>query len=170
MINKRIYCYILLFLIGAPSVIFAQTRYLVKTVDITIPTVLDLQILTGANPSVDFNVTSKIDNGIELLAATTFTYRANKAWFVTIRSGSADFTGGVSGSPMPASVIKFRLNGSATAYTPLSNVDQALIANASSKSARGTGSESIDFLIDPGYNYPPSQTYSLQVIYTISNL
>lgn len=155
---------------GTPALIFAQTRYLVKTVAITIPTVLDLQILTGANPVVDFNVTSKIDNGIELLAATTFTYRSNKACFVTIRSGSADFTGGVSGSPMSASIIKYRLNGSSMAYTSLSNIDQALIANAGSKSARGTGSESIDFLVDPGYNYPPSQTYSLQLIYTISNL
>ncbi|WP_340383754.1 hypothetical protein [Daejeonella sp.] len=160
----------LLLLIATQATLFAQTRYLLKTVAITIPTVLDLQIISGANPVVDFNVTSKIDNGIELLAATTFTYRSNKAWFVTIKAGSADFTGGVSGSPMPASVIKYRLNGATLPYAPLSNLDQSLLANSGSKNARGTGSASIDFQVNPGYNYPPSQNYSLQVIYTISNL
>lgn len=161
----------LLFLLGVfHSTLFAQTRYLVKTVAVTIPTVLDLQINSGANPVVDFNVTSKIDNGIELIAATTMTYRSNKAWFVTIKSGSADFTGGVAGTPMPASVIKYRLNGFAAQYSPLSNIDQPLVASTGSKYLRGTGSGSIDFQINPGYNYPPAQNYSLQIIYTISNL
>lgn len=157
-------------LLAAHTTLFGQTRYLVKTVAITIPTVLDLQIVSGANPVVDFNVTSKIDNGIELLGATTFTYRSNKAWFVTIKAGSADFTGGVSGSPMPASVISYRLNGTAVPYKPLSNIEQSLLASSGSKNARGIGTQSIDFQIDPGYNYPPAQNYSLQVIYTISNL
>jgi len=169
MLYKRSYLFLLV-LLAAHMTLFGQTRYLVKTVAITIPTVLDLQIVSGANPVVDFNVTSKIDNGIELLGATTFTYRSNKAWFVTIKAGSADFTGGVSGSPMPASVIRFRLNGTGAPYTPLSNIEQSLLANSGSKNARGIGTESIDFQINPGYNYPPAQNYSLQVIYTISNL
>lgn len=161
---------VLLVLLSANAGLFAQTRYLVKTVPITIPTVLDLQIISGANPVVDFNVTSKLDNGIELLGATMITYRSNKAWFATIKAGSTNFSGGVGGTPMPASVIKYRINGSGSAYTPLSSVDQALLASTASKYQRGTGTGSIDFDIDPGYNYPPAQNYSLQIIYTISNL
>ena len=147
--------------------VFAQNRYLVKTVDIVVPTVLDLQITSGANPVVDFNQTSKIDNGIELLAATSLTYRSNKDWFITIKAGSANFIGGLAGSPMPASVIKYRVSGIGANYIPLSTIEQPLFPAIG---PRGTGSGTIDFKIDPGYNYAPAQNYSLQVIYTISNL
>ena len=147
----------------------AQTRYLMKTVDIIVPTVLDLQITSGAHPIIDFNETSKIDNGIEIQAATTITYRSNKSWFITIQAANANFSGGVAGSPMPASVIGFRLSGTSS-YTALSANPQPLLASSGSKYPRGIGSHNLDFKIDPGYIYPPAQNYTLQVIYTISNL
>lgn len=150
--------------------IFSQTRYLTKTVDIIVPTVLDLEVTSGSNQLVDFNQTSKIDNGIELLSATTLTYTSNKAWFITIKAGNSDFTGGLAGSPMPASVIKYRLNGTGNPYTPLSAIEQSLVATSGSKYPRGTGTTIIDFNINPGYIYPPADNYSLQIIYTISNL
>lgn len=149
---------------------FAQTRYLTKTVDIIVPTVLNLEVTSGANQIADFNQTNKIDNGIELLGATTLTYKSNKAWFITIKSSSANFTGGVAETPMPASVIQFRVNGSGNSYTPLTASDQSLVATMGSKYPRGTGTTTIDFHINPGYIYPPADNYSLQIIYTISNL
>jgi hypothetical protein len=149
---------------------YAQTRYLMKTVTITVPTVLDLQVTSGANPVADFNQTDKIDNGIEIIGATSLTYRSNKAWFATIRAASADFSGGVAGNPMPASVIQYRISGSGNSYSPVSSIEKTLIAASGSKYPRGTGSTSIDFMVDPGYNYPPAQNYTLQLIYTISNL
>lgn len=148
----------------------AQTRYLMKTVDIVIPTVLDLQITSGANPIVDFNETGKIDAGIELQSATSITYRSNKAWFITIQAANANFSGGLAGTPMPASVIGYRLSGTGNNYTALTATAQPLVATTSSKNVRGTGSYSLDFRIDPGYIYPPAQDYTLQIIYTISNL
>lgn len=169
---KRTLKYILplLFLILFQLNVISQTRYILQTVDITVPTVLDLQITSGANPTLDFNQTSILDNGISLLGATSFTYKSNSAWFATIKAGNASFTGGVAGSPMPASVISYRINGTGAAYTPLSNIEQTLIASTGSKNLRGAGSGSIDFKINPGYIYPPAQNYSLQIIYTISNL
>lgn len=149
---------------------FSQTRYITKTVDIIVPTVLDLAISSGANQVVDFNQTSKIDNGIELLNATILTYKCNKAWFITIKSGSSNFMGGLTGTPMPASVIKYRINGSGSPYVPLSALEQSLIATSGTKYPRGTGTTTIDFNINPGYIYPPADNYSLQIIYTISNL
>lgn len=148
----------------------SQTRYILKTVDITVPTVLDLQITSGANPILDFNQTSILDNGITLLGATTFSYKSNRAWFATIKAGSANFTGGVAGSPMPAGVIRYRINGTGADYIRLSDTEQTLIASTGSKNLRGAGSGSIDFRIEPGYDNPPAQNYSLQIIYTISNL
>ncbi|MEJ6979307.1 hypothetical protein WG906_02520 [Pedobacter sp. P351] len=149
---------------------YSQTRYLTKTIDIIVPTVLDLEVTSGANQVVDFNQTSKIDNGIELLSATILTYTSNKAWFITIKSGSSNFTGGMGGSPMPASVIKYRINGSGSPYVALSATEQALVATTGSKYPRGTGTTTIDFNVNPGYIYPPADNYSLQIIYTISNL
>lgn len=164
------YLFILLLVGSLNSEIFSQTRYLTKTVDIIVPTVLNLEVTSGANQIVDFNQTSKIDNGIELLGATTLTYKSNKAWFITIKAGSSDFTGGLAGSPMPASVIKYRVNGSGNSYVPLSAIEQSLVATTGSKYPRGIGTTTIDFNINPGYIYPPADTYSLQIIYTISNL
>lgn len=170
---KRLYLFIFLlsYIVAATSSgLLAQVRYLTKTVTITVPTVLDLQLNTGANQVVDFNMTSKIDAGIELLGATTLTYSTNKAWFVTIKSSTANFSGGDAGNPMPASVIEYRINGSGGAYIPLSSSDQPLLATSAAKSVRGKGSSSLDFRINPGYIYPAAQNYSLQLIYTISNL
>lgn len=141
-----------------------------KTVDINIPAVVDLQIVSGANPNANFDQTGKIDAGIELLSATTITYKSNKAWFVTIKSASTNFSGGVSGNPMPASVIGFRVSGSGGTYTALSATEAPLIASSAAKYPRGKGSESVDFRVNPGYNYAPAQDYTLQIIYTISNL
>lgn len=164
------YLFFLLFLGSFNAEAFAQTRYLMKTVSITVPSVLDLQINSGANPVVDFDQSSKIDNGIELLGATSFTYKSNKAWFATIKAGSANFTGGLVGNPMPASIISYRINGTGASYTPLSSTEQPLFATSGAKNQRGTGTSSLDFEINPGYIYPPAQNYSLQIIYTMSDL
>jgi len=164
------YVYLLLIISIFRSDAYTQTRYVTKTVDINIPTVLDLQITSGANPIANFDQTGKIDAGIELLAATSITYRSNKAWFVTIQAANANFSGGLAGTPMPASVIKYRLSGTGNAYTALSSTAASLVATSASKYPRGTGSGSLDFRIDPGYIYPPAQDYTLQIIYTISNL
>lgn len=161
---------LVLFLIVISLDNIAQTRYLIKTVDVNIPTVLDLQITAGGNPIVDFNTTGKIDNGIELPAVTSLIYRSNKAFFITIKAANANFSGGLAGSPMPASVIGFRLNGTGNSYTKLSAMAQPLIASSSSMMPRGKNSFILDYKIDPGYIYPPAQDYTLQIIYTISNL
>ncbi len=159
-----------LFIILVQTSGLAQTRYLQKTIGITMPTVLDLELSSGANPVADFNTTSKIDAGISLPNQTIIKYRSNKAWFVTIRTNVAEFSGGTVGSPMPVSVIKYRLNSAGGSYTPLSVVEQPLLASSSSRSVRGTGTDGVDFLIDPGYIYAPAQDYTIQIIYTISNL
>lgn len=147
---------------------FCQTRYLTKTVDVIIPTVLDLTITSGGSQLANFDQTSKLDNGIEYLNATTLTYKSNLAWFVSVKAGSANFSGGPAGNSMPASVIQFRKNPGGT-YTPLSTIDAPLSGTTGSKNARGTGTINVDFKINPGYIYAPAQDYSIQIIYTISN-
>jgi hypothetical protein len=148
----------------------AQTRYIQKTVDVVIPTVLDLTLASGPNPIADFNTTAKMDAGITLLNQTIFNYKSNKSWFVTIQTNTASFSGGVAGNSVPVSVIKYRLNSTGGTYTPLSTVASPLAGTSASKLSRGTGSNGVDFFIDPGYIYAPAQDYTVQIIYTISNL
>lgn len=147
---------------------FAQTVFLQTTVPITIPTVLDLQITANTATSANFNSTATLDNGITFSNGTTLTYKSNKAYFITINSQTANFTGG-SNPAMPASVIGYKLHTNPT-YVALSSTAANLVGALGSESTRGTGTWSIDFLVNPGYLYPAATNYSITIVYTISNL
>lgn len=163
-------CLFALFFIAIYTQAAAQNRYLTKAITITIPTVLELELSSGASVTADFNQSVKLDNGLELLNASIITYKSNKSWFATIKAANPYFGGGDVSTPMPASVIQYRLNGSGMAYINLSDTEQILMGSSSAKLDRGRGTGSIDFKINPGYIYPPATDYNLQVIYTISNL
>ncbi|MBC8054103.1 MAG: hypothetical protein H7Y13_13640 [Sphingobacteriaceae bacterium] len=153
-------------LLGTAS-LRAQTRYLTKTVSITIPTVLDLQLSSGSSLNFIFDTSTKLDNGIELLTATTLTYRSNQAWFVTIQSVAANFSGGQ--GTMPASVLQFKKNVGGT-YAPLSNSPLSLSGTTGAKNLRGTSTIGVDYFMNPGFVYEPALDYSLDILFTISNL
>ncbi len=146
---------------------FGQTQSTIA-VPITVPTVLDLQITANTATSINFNTTPLITNGITLLNATTLTYKSNKNYYITINSQTANFTGGATPA-MPASVVQYRLNGGST-YVGLTATAAPLVASSGTKAGRGTGTYGIDFVINPGYIYPPAANYLITIVYTISNL
>ena len=137
------------------------------TVPITVPTVLDITFTSGQNVSANFNSTTLIDQGISLTNGTIFKYSSNKAFHITLAATSANFSSS-SPTPMPASVVQFRRNGTTT-YTTLSTTAASLYGTSGSTIARGTGSVGIDYIINPGYTYAPSSSYLLTLQYTISN-
>lgn len=143
----------------------AQT-YFGLPVKITVPVVLNLQPAASPPLNFNFNSTAALDNGI-VVPGTTLTYHSNKAWFVTIQTGSAFFSGGQ--GTMPASVLKFK-NSQVSTFTDLGAAPKPLVGSLSSKMTRGTGTIGVDFRMDPGYQNPPADNYSITVIYTISNL
>jgi spore coat protein U-like protein len=138
------------------------------TFTVKISEVLDLAVTSGASNTFDFNSIAKIDAGIETLNAVTLTYKSNKPWFVNVSANSANFTGS-SPTPMPASVVQFRLNGNAS-YSTLSAVPASLSGTSAAKNARGTATIGVDYKVNPGYTYAPADDYGMVITYTISNL
>jgi spore coat protein U-like protein len=146
---------------------FGQVNFLTTTVPINISAVLDLGITTNTANTINFNTTTAINNGITLLNATILTYKSNQAYYITINSQTANFTGGATPA-MPASVVQYRLNGGST-YVGLSATAAPLVASSGTKAGRGTGTYGLDFFINPGYAYPPAANYLITIVYTISN-
>ena len=138
------------------------------TFAVKISEVLDLAVTSGAANTFDFNSIAKLDAGIETLNAVTLTYKSNKPWFVNVNANSANFTGS-SATPMPASVVQFKLN-SGGSYTALSTTPASLSGTSAAKNARGTATIGVDYKVNPGYDYAPAQDYGMVITYTISNL
>lgn len=138
------------------------------TFSVKIAEVLDLAVTSGATNTFDFNSIAKIDEGIETQNAVTLTYKSNKPWFINVSANSANFTGS-SPTPMPASVVEFKLNGTGT-YVPLSTTPTSLSGTSASKNARGTATLGVDYKVNPGYSYAPADDYGMVITYTISNL
>ena len=137
------------------------------TFAVKISEVLDLAVTSGASSTFDFNSIAKLDAGIETLNAVTLTYKSNKPWFVNVNSTTADFSG-ASPTPMPASVVQFKLNGGGS-YTTLSTTPTSLSGTTLAKNARGTATLGVDYKVNPGYTYAPAADYGLVITYTISN-
>lgn len=163
MIRRIILIAILTF--GGKLTCQGQTYYGLP-ITIAIPEVLVLQPINSPALNFIFNSTTALDNGI-VIGGTTIRYYSNKAWFVTIQSGSANFSGGQGN--MPASVLKFKNSFSST-FTDLSQIAQPLSGTSDAKNIRGTGTIGVDFKMDPGYLNAPANNYSITVTYTISNL
>ena len=139
------------------------------TFSVKISEVLDLAVTSGATNTFDFNSIAKLDEGIETLNAVTLTYKSNKPWFVNVNAATANFTGS-SITPMPASVVQFKLNGGGGSYSTLSSTPASLSGTSSTKNARGTATIGVDYKVNPGYSYAPAQDYGMVITYTISNL
>jgi hypothetical protein len=161
----RIIILIMIVTIGGGLRCLGQT-YHGQPVTITVPEVLVLQPANSPALNFNFNSTTALDNGL-VITGTTIRYYSNKAWFVTIQSGSANFSGGQGN--MPASVLKFK-NSQNSTFTDLSPTAQSLSGTTGAKNMRGTGTIGVDFKMDPGYLNPPANNYSITVTYTISNL
>jgi hypothetical protein len=133
---------------------------------VQISQVLDLSVTSGSSLTFNFNSIASIDAGIQQLGAVTLTYRSNQPWYVNVQANTANF-GGTSPTPMPCSVIQYRLNGGSS-YTTLTTSPTSLTGTTSSKNARGTGTIGVDYKVNPGYAYAPATDYNLTITYTIT--
>ena len=138
------------------------------TVAVKIAEVLDLGVTSGGTVTFDFNSIATLDAGITQTNAVVLTYKSNKPWFININANSANFTG-ASPTPMPASIIQYKLNSGGT-FTALSTTPASLTGTSGAKNARGTSTIGVDYKLNPGYIYAPATDYGMVVTYTISNL
>lgn len=136
------------------------------TLGVQISQVLDLSVTSGSALTFNFNTIALIDAGITQTDAVTLTYRSNQPWYVNVQANAANFAGS-SPTPMPCSVVQYRLNGGST-FTTLTTNPTSLTGTTSSKNARGTGTVGVDYKVNPGYVYAPATDYSLTITYTIT--
>jgi hypothetical protein len=138
------------------------TSAVTQSVNVVINNVFDMNLSTTSTRSFSFDNLADYDNGIEVLNANTLNYKTNKAWKVSVKALSTNFTGGAGATAMPADVIKVRKNGSPS-YVAVSGADQDLTTGA-----RGDSNFNIDYKANPGYSYEAG-TYSVTLQYTITN-
>ena len=146
------------------------TTYIALSIPITISEVLDLEVSPSTTLTFNFATTTQIDNGITQVPAQTLTFKSNKAYYITIKGIgiTSNFSGGIAGSPMPISMLKYKLSTS-TEWIPLSTTSQVLTGSATSMNPRGTGTILVDFKVDPGYITHPAQDYMVTISYSIAN-
>ena len=131
-----------------------------QPVSVVIKNVFDMSLSSTSTRSFSFDALTNYDNGIEVLNANTINYKTNKAWKVSVKALTSDFTGGT--TAMPANVIKVRKNGDA-GYLAVSSTDQDVATGA-----RGASNFNIDYKATPGYSYEAG-TYAITLQYTITN-
>lgn len=154
-----------LFVLSTSAIVNAQTvgtTTSTQPVSVVIKNVFDMNLTTTTTRSFSFDALTDYDNGVEVLNANTINYKTNKAWKVSVKALSANFTGGAGATAMPANVIKVRKNGSAS-YISVSAADQDIATGA-----RGASNFNIDYKATPGYSYEAG-TYAVTLQYTITN-
>jgi hypothetical protein len=147
------------------AILHAQTvgtSAVTQSVSVVINNVFDMSLSTTSTRSFSFDNLTDYDNGIEVLNANTLNYKTNKAWKVSVKALSTNFTGGAGTTTMPSDVIKVRKNGTSS-YVAISGTDQDL-----STGARGNSNFNIDYKATPGYGYEAG-TYAVTLQYTITN-
>jgi len=161
---KKLFLVTLLF-VSANLIANAQnvgTGTSTQAMSVVIKNVFDMNLSSTTTRSFSFDNLTDYDNGVEVLNANTLNYKTNKAWKVSVKALSADFTGGAGTTTMPSSVIKVRKNGAAS-YVSISAADQDLATGT-----RGASNFDIDYKATPGYNYEAG-TYAVTLQYTITN-
>lgn len=78
------------------------------TLGVQISQVLDLSVTIGTTVNFNFNTIALLDAGITTTNAATLTYKSNQPWYINIQANAANFSGS-SPTPMPASVVQYRL-------------------------------------------------------------
>lgn len=136
-----------------------------STVNTAIAPIMDLAITGATSSSFDFSDIAKLDAGITNGNAVAFMFRSNKPWLITIKADGANFTGGDTDTPMPAGILQYAFAGQ-TNFKPLTTLATNL--GGDQAQARGAGTFSLDYKMNPGYNYGPGN-YSLGITYTITN-
>jgi hypothetical protein len=134
-----------------------------------ISAVTSITVSAPNGTGVSVSSVPEMQQGKSVSGFTQVAIKSNAAWQVYIRAGSTYFTPlsiGASAT-MPASVLRFRLNGSGSAYIPLSTTDQLLSSGSAGNNAASGNTFSMDVLFIPGFSYPGG-IYNLGLLFTVA--
>lgn len=162
---KKLFLIIIFFFSGKAFGQYHFTGTASGTMDVS--SIVSLSVNTPS--TTNFTTTSDYLDGITTLNYSTLSVKSNVLWLVEVAANAADFTamGGGASSTMPCSVLKFRLNGSATFFT-MTTASQTLQTGDQGDASSSGNTFGMDINFNPGFNYPGGQ-YSLSLIYTITN-
>lgn len=134
----------------------------------TIATILDLAVTTGATVPINFPDINSLDNGVTVPGAVSLTFRSNLPWFVNVAANTTNFTGGDVNTPMPSTILSYRLGNTVT-YIPFTTTASSVVGITGAKAARGAGTIGVDYYMNPRYDFGAGN-YAISLTYTISNL
>lgn len=153
---------------------FAQSANSAATqaVKLNMSDAIELTILTGANPQMNFVTVNDYANGI-VSAEQQLQVRSNKKFNVRVKAQTSRFSfAGVGADPkMPLSVLRLKVYNNNTGgvitsghsnFTSLSTNGKPMINNAT---PGGSNTFSVQYKATPGFTYPAG-TYAMEIIYT----
>lgn len=138
-------------------------------VAITIAQVAELRVKPGEAIVSEyvFDTGEKYENDIAVLNAVILQVRTNDDWILTVKSGSENFTYSGSEVPspvMPASELKVKYQGNPR--IPLSTTEVQV--NTGTAGTWENNETNMRYIATPRFKYPAG-TYTIPVVYTVSN-
>lgn len=153
---------------------FAQSANSAATqaVKLDMSNAIELTILTGANPQMNFVTVNDYANGI-VSAEQQLQVRSNKKFNVRVKARTSRFSfAGTGADPkMPLSVLRLKVYNNNTGgvitsgyqnFSTLSTGSKSMINNAT---PGGSNTFSVQYRATPGFTYPAG-TYAMEIIYT----
>lgn len=143
-----------------------------QTVKLSMNDAIELTILSGANPQMNFVTVNDYANGI-VSAEQQVQVRSNKKFNVRVKARAARFSFAGTGSDpkMPLSVLRLKVlnnntGGTVTSgyanFNSLSTSSKNMINNAT---AGGNNTFSVQYRATPGFTYPAG-SYTMEIVYT----
>lgn len=153
---------------------FAQSANSAATqaVKLNMSDAIELTILTGANPQMNFVTVNDYANGV-VSAEQQLQVRSNKKFNVRVKAKASrfSFAGAGKDPKMPLSVLRLKVYNNNTGgvitsgyqnFSTLSTGSKSMINNAT---PGGSNTFSVQYRATPGFTYPAG-TYAMEIIYT----
>lgn len=153
---------------------FAQSANSAATqaVNLNMSDAIELTILSGANPQMNFVTVNDYANGV-VSAEQQLQVRSNKKFNVRVKAKTSrfSFAGAGKDPKMPLSVLRLKVYNNNTGgiitsgyqnFSTLSTGSKSMINNAT---PGGSNTFSVQYRATPGFTYPAG-TYAMEIIYT----
>ena len=143
---------------------FGQITTRTHTVNYAVNSILELDFdVTATNLAFTFATANDFELGKTNASAAGFRVRSNKAWTVSVKANTANFTFTTGGEAVLANKLSVKRNG-ASSFIALNTSDQTLTTGV--KGGYSSNTFQIDYFANPGYVAPA--TYSMGVTFTVT--
>ncbi|MBT0811488.1 hypothetical protein KIH41_09380 [Litoribacter ruber] len=128
---------------------------------------LDLKNNLGGEARFEFTDRQQVEQGMELIGASSIGIRSNKDWNLSVRAESDYFLTEEGGSELPVEVLQVRVNGNQN-YLPISGSSQVLNSGRRGDNSRPGNQFDIDYRADLMERYYAPGNFRVSLVYTVS--